>query len=357
MIRKSLMISVMTLALFGTAPAFAQYDGDTSARIKRLEKELETLNRAVYKGETPPPPPSAMDADGGASAAAMEVRVQQIEAALRDLTGRVEEQSHANRQTQERLDRVLSELDRRMVEVEARVRNAGTTAAPTGLTSPAYPTPGYADQGDRAVPSWVGGTAAMDGSGATAPTENIGDMPPSPAMAGPTGLNQGGLASGGYPIDAGALPQNNMGVLGGEPMATGQPGLPVASDSPAAHYEQAFALLRDRNYEAAGTAFDEFLKRWPNHELSSNAKYWLGESWYVRNNFERAARIFAEAYQAAPKGPKGPDNLLKLGLSLNGMGKKDEACLTLAQLQKEYGASTSPILARAQQEAGRMGCK
>jgi TolA-binding protein len=90
--------------------------------------------------------------------------------------------------------------------------------------------------------------------------------------------------------------------------------------------------------------------------LSANAKYWLGESWYVRNNFERAARIFAESYQQAPKGPKGPDNLLKLALSLNGMGKKEEACLTLGQLKKEYGASTSPILARAAQEGGRIGC-
>ena len=55
MIRKSLMISVVTLALFHTVPAFAQYDGESNARIKRLETELETLSRAIYKGEAPPP--------------------------------------------------------------------------------------------------------------------------------------------------------------------------------------------------------------------------------------------------------------------------------------------------------------
>jgi tol-pal system protein YbgF len=369
MIRKSLMISAMTLALFHTVPAFAQYDGESNARIKRLETELETLSRAIYKGEAPPPGMMAPQGDATAGAAT-EVRLQQMEAAIRDLTGKVEEQSYAARQMQERLDRVLSELDRRMVDVEARARNAG--AGQMGMApaqgyqnNQAYPNPGYTDAGDPGVPSWVGGTASMD-SGYT----DAADLPPQPAMGGPTGLNGAvggksvggnGNLTGGYSNDLSPpMPGNNMGVLNNDPMVAekqGQGSLPVAGDSPAAHYEQAFALLRDKNYEAAGTAFEDFLKRWPNHELSANAKYWLGESWYVRNNFERAARIFAESYQQAPKGPKGPDNLLKLALSLNGMGKKDEACLTLAQLQKEYGASTSPILARATQEGGRMGCK
>lgn len=350
MIRKSLMISAIALALCGTVPAFAQYDDDTNARIKRLEKELETLNRAVYKGETPPPA-DMMPMDSGASGAAMEVRMQQLEAAMRDLTGKVEEQGYNQRQIQERLDRVLSELDRRMVDVETRARM--NAAAPVNS---AYPTPGYSDAGEPPTPSWVGGTAPLNGSGSMA-----GDQPPQPAMAGPTGLNSTGLDGGpavtGYddPAMGTAMPGNQLGVLNNDPV-TGQASLPVAGDSPASHYEQAFALLRDKNYDAAGTAFEDFLKRWPNHELSANAKYWLGESWYVRNNFERAARIFAESYQQAPKGPKGPDNLLKLALSLNGMGKKDEACLTLGQLKKEYGASTSPILARAAQESSRIGC-
>lgn len=349
MIRKSLMISAMTLALCGTVPAFAQSDGDTNARIKRLEKELETLNRAVYKGEAPPP--SAMlPMDSGVNNAATEVRMQQLEAAMRDLTGKVEEQGYNQRQIQERLDRVLSELDRRMVDVEARAR-AGANPAGMQTTSSAYPTPGYSDAGEPATPSWAGGTAPLNGSGGMV-GDLVGDQPPQPAMAGPTGLT-------GYDAPATPdvpMPGNQLGILNNDPI-TGQASLPVATDSPASHYEQAFALLRDKNYEAAGTAFEDFLKRWPNHELSANAKYWLGESWYVRNNFERAARVFAESYQQAPKGPKGPDNLLKLALSLNGMGKKDEACLTLAQLKKEYGASTSPILARAAQEGTRIGCK
>lgn len=348
MIRKSLMISAIALALCGTVPAFAQYDGDTNARIKRLEKELETLNRAVYKGETPPPS-NMVPMDSGATGAATEVRLQQLEAAIRDLTGKVEEQGYNQRQIQERLDRILSELDRRMVDVETRAR-ANAAGAPVGMNHSAYPTPGYSDAGEPATPSWVGGTAPLNGTG-----EFVGDQPPQPAMAGPTGLNSGMT---GYDTPATpdtTMPGNQLGILNNDPI-TGQASLPVAGDSPAAHYEQAFALLRDKNYEAAGTAFEDFLKRWPNHELSANAKYWLGESWYVRNNFERAARIFAESYQQAPKGPKGPDNLLKLALSLNGMGKKDEACLTLGQLKKEYGASTSPILARAAQESGRIGC-
>jgi tol-pal system protein YbgF len=354
-IRRKVLISTLTLALLSAGPALAQSASD-SARLKRLETEMETLSRAIYKGEAPPP--SAMGSSN-AHTANFELRLNQMESAMRDLTGRVEEQSFTTRQMQERLDRVLSELDRRMVDVETRARAAGMTG------SSAYPNPGYSDAGEPAMPSssqstpsWVGGTAPQP--------LDAGDLPPMPSttstaignggMAGPSGLNTHNM--GGPSMDAPAtdVPTGQLGVLANDPV-TGAPSLPLASDSPAAFYEQAFALLRARDYAAAGTAFEDFLERYPDHDLSPNAKYWLGESWYVRNNFERAARIFAEAYQQNTKGPKAPDNLLKLALSLNGMGKKEEACLSLAQLKKEFGAITSPVLARADQEATKIGCK
>lgn len=350
-VRSTLLISSLALALFMTGPASAQSGSSDAARLKRLENEVETLSRALYKGEAPPPGAYAPDTSG--VTANMEVRLSTMEATVRELTGRLEEQQHATRQMQERLDRVLSELDRRMVDVETKVRGGAAAAVPGG----AYPTAGYSDAGDPPMPSWAGGTAAqpMDAGDLTRPYDGS-------AMAGPTGLNTGAGAVGGMvdgmaPLEGAAAngAAGQLGELRQNPV-TGQASLPVAGDSPAAFYEQAFALLRDRNYEGAGTAFAAFLERWPDHELATNAQYWMGESWYVRNDFERAARIFAEAYQKNPKGPKAPDNLLKLALSLNGMGKKKEGCLTLAQLEKDFGAINSPIVARAKQESGKIGC-
>jgi tol-pal system protein YbgF len=347
-VRRHILTSTLALALLSTAPAFAQSGNDTGSRLSRIENELQTLSRAVYKGEEPPPGAMPFTPTDATANAAMEVRLTQIENTLRDMTGKVEEQGYAVRQMQERLDRVISETDRRIAELEAR---AGGAAA--GLP-PSYGS-GYAG-GTNTVNGtdnrWSGGQGAplpaapqpLDARDMTAPSQ------PAPDAVIDTTMDYNAPASAADSPTAGQL-----GTIAQDPV-TGDVTLPTASDTPASHYEQAFALLRDRHYDEAATAFESFLERYPNHELATNAKYWLGETYYVRNDFERAARIFAEAYQQAPKGPKGPDNLLKLALSLNGMGKKDEACLTLKQLNKEYGTSTSPILARAAQESTRIGC-
>ena len=82
--------------LFGlfvqTLPAQAQSTRELTNRIKRLENELQTLNKAVYRGETPPPP-AASFSGGVANPAAGEIRIQQLETELRDLTGQIEEQN------------------------------------------------------------------------------------------------------------------------------------------------------------------------------------------------------------------------------------------------------------------------
>ena len=130
----------------------------------------------------------------------------------------------------------------------------------------------------------------------------------------------------------------------------------AAPEGPDESYDHAYTMLRERRYDEAEKAFKDFLDRYPGHNLAANAKYWLGETYYVRGDFEHAARVFAEGYQQYPKGPKGPDNLLKLGMSLAGLGKKNDACLTYSQLKKEYPSGSQPILLRAAQEKDRLGC-
>lgn len=346
--RNTILTSTLALALL-SAPAFAQSGGDANARLNRIENELQTLSRAVYKGEEPPPGSMNFTAADNANVAGMEVRLTQIETMLRDMTGKVEEQGFAVRQMQDRMDRVLGELDARMAVLEKSAGGAGAGFPPaygSGYVGGTSNLNGATTTDNR----WSGGSQqTLTGSAAPLPL----DAPPQPAVSAVIDTT----ADYNAPANpATAATNGQLGTMAQDP-ATGALTLPTNTDTPDAHYEQAFALLRDRKYVEAASGFESFLERYPNHELALNAKYWLGETYYVRNDFERAARIFAEAYQQAPKGPKGPDNLLKLALSLNGMGKKSEACLTLKQLQKEYGATASPILARADQEGTRMGCQ
>lgn len=121
-------------------------------------------------------------------------------------------------------------------------------------------------------------------------------------------------------------------------------------------YESAFSDIRESKYDAAEGKLKKFMSSYPGHALAGNAQYWLGETYYVRGDYQQAARLFAQGYQDYPQGAKAPDSLLKLGLSLAKAGKKDDACLSFRQLEKEYPGSQNPAARRAVQEIKQLGC-
>ena len=94
--------------------------------------------------------------------------------------------------------------------------------------------------------------------------------------------------------------------------------------TPQQQYDYAFGLLRQANYAGAEEAFSAFLVENPDHTLAGNAKYWLGETYYVRGNYQQAAVTFAEGFESYPDNSKAPDNLLKLGMSLASLGSTQD---------------------------------
>lgn len=272
------------IVLFTAAPCFAQ-SSDVMNRLRRIENELETLNRAVYRGEKPPP--SAFAGDPGSRAGA-EVRLQQLETELRALRGDIEQQNHRIRQMEQTLERALSDMELRLGELE----QGGASGAAQG-------------------PRYTARPPQSAGQNATGDSEQT----------------QGATLS----------------QLGG-------------GDQAAALYENAFALLKGGNYESAAEQFENFITRYPEHVLTSNAQYWLGETFYVRGQYQQAARIFAESYQQFPKGSKAPDNLLKLGMSLAAAGSQEDACVALGQIKKDFPEGPAPVLRRAEQEMNRLNC-
>ena len=101
-------------------------------------------------------------------------------------------------------------------------------------------------------------------------------------------------------------------------------------------YEKAKKLLEKGEYDAAEKAFSNFLKDYPKHENAGSALYWLGVTYFVKSNFEKAAAHFAKVYKDYPKSPKSPDSLLKLAKALAALNRKDDACTTLEQLTKDF---------------------
>ena len=121
-------------------------------------------------------------------------------------------------------------------------------------------------------------------------------------------------------------------------------------------YQRAYNMLSTGEYEAAEAAFTKFLKDYPEDKLSSNAYYWLGETFYVRKNYQLAAYNFAAGYKKFPEGSKAADQLLKLGISLYSLKKSSEACATFKKLVEEFPKMPTRILNRANSFQERLEC-
>jgi len=299
---------LLALLIAVPQPGLAQSEWDMQNRVKRLENEIDTLSRAVYRGEAPPPGSVSGGSVGGADA---EIRMQQIEGEMRDLRGALEQQSHETRQLKDQLERMGSDMELRLKDLEG-----GSSANAGGTSGTRYTT-----------------------------------MNANPQVAAPSQPNVSSVGSSGGQTYQWSSGEANAGQLGSYNANNAS-----AGDLAAATYENAFSMVKNRQYDRAQGEFETFLRDHPNHALAGNAKYWLGETHYVRGNFETSARIFAEGYQQHPKGSKAADNLLKLGLSLDALGKRDDACIALQQLKKENPAGAAPVLRRADQEMSRLSC-
>ena len=117
--------------------------------------------------------------------------------------------------------------------------------------------------------------------------------------------------------------------------------------SPKEQYQFARNFLKVGDYASAEKAFREFVMTNPNNELSGNAQYWYAETYRIRQMYTDAATAYLEGYQKYPKSKIAPENLLKLGVSLVQMGEKDQGCLMIAGVKKQYPDATQSVLQKA----------
>jgi tol-pal system protein YbgF len=356
--RLSPVVLISGLLLAGTViPAMAQ-DAQTLDRLNRLENDLRTLQRQVYRGSPPPPSSSSggsslMDASDGSSAAnRLNARIDELENQIRQMTGRFEEVEFASSQANRRIDKLVEDVDFRLNQLERGGQpptgqpGGGQQSAPqTGSVEQVKPT--AQQQGVPAASTQQGGTPVARGSTSATPGQApskegvLGSMP-ADAQGRPLPPGQGGAA--GQPQTARAAAP-----------ASGKGKLPAGT--PQERYNYAYKLLVQSDYADAESAFREFLGAHPQDALAGNAQYWLGETYYVRGQYEPAAQAFLQGYQGYPKGAKAPDSLLKLGMSLAALKKNPEACAALGQLGKDFPQAPPHVKDAATRERGKIGCK
>ena len=130
----------------------------------------------------------------------------------------------------------------------------------------------------------------------------------------------------------------------------------LPAGSTAEQYSTAYGLLKQADYPAAEEALKAFIARHPGDPLAGSAQYWLGETFFVRGRYTDAAAAFAEGYKNYPKGPKAPDDLLKLAMSLARANQKQNACIAFAELDRDFPHAGNAIKDRATAEKKQLGC-
>ena len=133
--------------------------------------------------------------------------------------------------------------------------------------------------------------------------------------------------------------------------------LELPEGTPRQQYDFAYDFLKKRQWTEGRAALQAFLERNPQDDLSDNAAYWLGETYYINKQYKEAAKAFLEGYRDYPNADKAPDNLLKLGKSLAALDQPDKACTTYAKLLEDYPNSQPRIIKLAKSERQKLNCK
>ncbi|MEG3191558.1 tol-pal system protein YbgF [Lysobacter sp. D1-1-M9] len=104
-------------------------------------------------------------------------------------------------------------------------------------------------------------------------------------------------------------------------------------------YDAAFDALKAGEYAESANLFQSFLDQYPSGSYAPNALYWLGESYYVTQNYQAAQQQFQTLLERYPTHDKAAGAMLKVGLSQYGLQQLDAAERTLSEVSRRYPGS------------------
>lgn len=316
----SLLSAVSVLCLLA-GPATAQrFDNfRLEQRVGELEKELEYVRSQAQAK------PQPVQSNPGAVTAKLGV----LEEDMRNLRGDIEKVQHGIKMLEESLKRFQEDVEFRLQQSGGAQAGAPVVTMPPNLSvKPPQPTLA-ANQPTQQPPVAIEKPAPGQPQLLVPPQAPVRNNPVTvsppqqpPAQAAPSVLT---------------LPDEKL-------------------DTPRSLYNQAFRLLNQTDYDGAETHFKQFTSKYPEDPLIGNAWYWLGETYYVRRSYIKAADSFRQGFEVLPDGPKAGDNLLKLAMSLSALQKTEEACIVLRQVDERYSGDSESLRNRAQQELNRLNC-
>lgn len=249
-------------------------------------------------------------------------RIGQLEEQVRGLTGRIEELGFQLLQMQEQMRQMQEDNEFRFQQLEKGGGSAKRSDAGPAVTEPAN------KQANSSLPGVEDTATASTNSGAGAPPKDIGQI---------IFDDSGNLVSPG----AGAI----------------VPGSETASlNSPDDLYQAGYNHVLAGDYQLAEQVFRDYLDVYPDGPQAADAMFWMGEAQYSQSQFNDAAKTFLDAHKRFPKADKGPETLLKLGMSLAALNNRDTACATYREVLVSYPGASKVVRAKVAHEQKLSSC-
>jgi tol-pal system protein YbgF len=116
-------------------------------------------------------------------------------------------------------------------------------------------------------------------------------------------------------------------------------------------YESTLSLYRDKRYDDAISAFEDFLQKYPKSSLADNAQFWIGESYMGLDQYEQAILAYQKVIKNYPQGNKVPGAILRQAMAFEEINDKTSAKLLLKKIIKKYPKSSEAKTAKAKLKA------
>jgi tol-pal system protein YbgF len=352
-------------------------------------------------------------------AAGLSVRLERLESQIRTLTGQVEQLQNQNRRLEDQLKRFQQDVDFRFQEQPGGLKpkltpspaapapgkrsDAGPSGAvtvpggePTVIAAPSAaqaqiaPAPlspppqiatidAPANPSIRVDPGTLGPFAGKQQS--QAPTAAVArgrrgdEFDPSRAPDAPGAPRPLGAERPSAPLRADMRPAANPDMIlddqdaglngpldlqnprprsGSDPIVLPAP--PGASaTAPLSPYEQAMADYKAGRYEQAEQEFKTFVEKNPRDRRVADAIYWRGETYLQRQRHADAAAQYLNVATNYSGSSRAPEALVRLGVALMGMGEREQACATFAEVQRKHPTASTAIRS-ADREIKRNKC-
>jgi tol-pal system protein YbgF len=346
------------------------------ASAQESDRGFGFLEQLFGNSERSTPEPGATPERGPAtgrmaqSGGDLNMRLDRLEAQIRQLTGAIEQLQYRNQQLEGQLRRMQPDADYRIQDgagraaPSARPPVAAQPQAPYPPPQAPYsqpqapysppPAPGgrRGDAFDPALnPSAPGAPRPLGTTAPSAPLTQAQD--PEDAVGAPGGR------SAGAPLDLSTITgraesaeaESSQRNPGGTQLATLPP-----SNSPKDTYDLAYGYILRKDYALAEDGFRLFLRHYANDRLASDAQYWLAESMFQRQRYRDAAEIFLNVSTKYETAAKAPDSLLRLGQSLAALGEREAACASLAEVGRKYPRASVSVKQGVDREQKRVRC-